>query len=166
MEMSKRDAIILADLEDEAGKVTAEKVVSAARAPDHEWHGRFEWNDSKAAARYRLDQARTLIRSIKFERKSATATVRSIAYVRDPSAAADQQAYVSVARLRTDEEGARDVLIQEFSRIASTLRRVRELARMLELEDQVASMLQQTEGLTDMLRSANRHGGAGEATPS
>ena len=42
----------------------AEDVVSAARDPISPLHGKFEWEDSKAAQQYRLWQARKLIASV------------------------------------------------------------------------------------------------------
>ena len=164
--MSKQDAILLAELEDANGNVTAERVVEAARAEDHEWHHRFEWNDTEAARRFRIDQARTLIRTVRYERKTATATFRSVAYVRDPAADPREQSYVSVIRLRADADRARDALIAESARIASALRRARELANVLELEREVSAMLQQTEGITAMLRAANNHPGASPDAPA
>lgn len=46
------------------GHLTPQAVVEVARANRHPLHKFFEWNDEIAAEAYRLDQARTLIRSI------------------------------------------------------------------------------------------------------
>lgn len=46
------------------GKLTAEQVVSEATDPSSPLHGAFEWDDSMAAHRFRLDQARDLIRRV------------------------------------------------------------------------------------------------------
>jgi hypothetical protein len=47
---------------DESGRTRPEAVVEYARDPTTELHKHFEWNDGSAAASYRLDQARELIR--------------------------------------------------------------------------------------------------------
>ena len=47
------------------GGLDAVQVVDAARDPASALHRYFEWDDSAAAAEYRLDQARAVIRSIK-----------------------------------------------------------------------------------------------------
>ena len=47
------------------GTLTPALVVQTARDPDHPLHGRFEWDDSVAAEKYRLSQGGELIRSIK-----------------------------------------------------------------------------------------------------
>jgi hypothetical protein len=44
------------------GVARPEDVVEAARPPDSVLHSRFQWDDTKAAAQYRLFQARQLLR--------------------------------------------------------------------------------------------------------
>lgn len=46
-------------------RLTPELVVHEARRVDHPLHGRFEWNDTIAAEKYRREQAADLIRSVK-----------------------------------------------------------------------------------------------------
>lgn len=46
------------------GNITPEAVVVEAYSPESAMHSEFEWDDSEAAKQYRLDQARSLIRSI------------------------------------------------------------------------------------------------------
>lgn len=47
------------------GRLTPPAVVEAARNNRHPLHKFFEWDDAVAAESYRLDQARTLIRSVR-----------------------------------------------------------------------------------------------------
>lgn len=148
----KDDSDLLHDLERAHGHVTPEHVVDAARAPDHVWHHRFTWDDSVAAHRYRVDQARTLIRSVRYEIRVENRVLSSVAYVHDPDAAADEQRYVSVARIATDEDRARSALITEFTRVASMLRRARDLAAVLGLSDKIADALDTIEGMALALR--------------
>ncbi len=42
-------------------------VVKAARAEDHPLHKKFDWDDTKAAHKWRLSQARDLIASVRIE---------------------------------------------------------------------------------------------------
>lgn len=51
-------------IERERGALTAEVVVEEAADPSSPLHPAFEWNDSAAAHRYRLEQARALMRSL------------------------------------------------------------------------------------------------------
>jgi|DewCreStandDraft_4_1066084.scaffolds.fasta_scaffold49690_1 hypothetical protein len=46
------------------GRLRPEAVVKAAREPNSALHGYFEWNDAKAARKYRLQQADYLIRAV------------------------------------------------------------------------------------------------------
>ena len=45
---------------------TPEEVVKKAENPDSELHKCFEWDDTKAAYQYRLQQARTVMRNLVF----------------------------------------------------------------------------------------------------
>lgn len=49
------------------GRLTPKAVVNAARDPKHPLNRHFEWDDSKAAEAFRLEQARTIIRIIRVE---------------------------------------------------------------------------------------------------
>jgi hypothetical protein len=46
------------------GKLTADVVVEEAKATKHPLHEFFDWNDRQAAQKYRLEQARHLMRSV------------------------------------------------------------------------------------------------------
>lgn len=82
--MSLRDQ--LQSIYDQHGKLTPAIVVDEARPADHPLHSRFEWDDAVAGERYRLDQARDLIQSIRITRARADsthATARAFLSVRD-----------------------------------------------------------------------------------
>lgn len=56
---------LISDLQairDEHGTLTPALVVDLARDPDHPLHSRFEWDDSVAAEKWRLEQAGQLLR--------------------------------------------------------------------------------------------------------
>lgn len=70
------------------GRLTPEMVVGKARDPNHPLHAHFEWDDVKAGDKYRLDQARNLIRTIKLNYIRADNTrgeVRAFMAVRRPA---------------------------------------------------------------------------------
>lgn len=156
--MMRADAEVLREIEREFGRVTAKHVVEAARANDHPWHDRIDWNDETAAESHRLAQARALIRSVVLRTRTENRILYSPAYVRDPDAAPHEQAYASVVSLRSDEDRARAVVIMEFGRVASALRRARELADVLGLGGEVEDMLAQVEGLSAVLRHGQSEG--------
>lgn len=49
------------------GHLTPDAVVEAAKDRKHVLHRHFEWDDAAAAQQYRIDQARSLVRSIHVE---------------------------------------------------------------------------------------------------
>lgn len=77
----------LLKVREDYGALTPENVVRAAEHPDHPLHNRFTWDNTEAAARWRLHEAANLIRSVKvrFVRPSGESG-RVRAFTRDPSA--------------------------------------------------------------------------------
>lgn len=47
------------------GALYPERIVEVAQDPENPLHSRFEWDDSVAGQRYRLDQARSLVRHVR-----------------------------------------------------------------------------------------------------
>lgn len=72
---------------DKHGRLEPAIVVEEARDASHPLHNRFEWDDSVAAHKYRLEQAHELITSIKITFRKAEDTqersVRAFHAVRD-----------------------------------------------------------------------------------
>lgn len=66
----------------ETGELTPALVVERASSPEHPLHGKFCWDDTEAARRFRLVQAQGVIRSVKVEvRTRPNETVRVRAFV-------------------------------------------------------------------------------------
>lgn len=129
------------------GRLTPDDVVKDAKRKDSPLHELFEWDTRKAAAAYWVEQARQIITSVRVQVRTDTTKVSAVYYVRDPSAEHGEQGYVSVARLRSDADLARDALVAEFSRVADMLRRARELAAVLDAQPEVENLLQTVVGL-------------------
>lgn len=105
--MSLRDQ--LQSIYDQHGKLTPAIVVDVARPADHPLHDRFVWDDAIAGERYRLDQARDLIQSIRITRARADsthATARAYLSVRD----GDGFAYRPTEEVLTDPLSAKMAL--------------------------------------------------------
>jgi hypothetical protein len=64
----------LQQLYDANQRLTPALVLAEARDPDSPLHPLFEWNNDEAAERWRLHQARELIRSVRVVYKPATGT--------------------------------------------------------------------------------------------
>lgn len=148
----REDAQLLAELEGATGHVTPQSVVDAARDADHPWHSRFVWDNAVAGDLYRLVQARVLIRSVRYERVTQDRILQCVSYVRDPNLEGDEAGYISVASLATDEDRARSVVVAEFKRVASALRRAREVAGVLGMSVIIDELAEQVTAMTAALR--------------
>jgi hypothetical protein len=120
-------------------------VVGDASDPDSPLHAYFDWNDANAAHRYRLEQARRLIRSVKLVVETTEDSRAVPVYVRDPAAPDEQQGYRALASIKSDDDGARAVLEREMGRVASCLHRARAVASVLGLEHELDDLLMRTE---------------------
>ena len=113
----------------DAGQLTPSAVIGEARKPESLLHPLFDWDDASAAEAYRLDQARTVIRSVHVVVRSKTDIIRVVRYVRDPDAGREQ-GYVTLESV-TNETRQRRVIIQEINRALGNLRRASDITRAL-----------------------------------
>ena len=91
----------LMDLREKQGYLTPRVVVDDARPPTSQLHDRFEWDDSVAGEKYRLDQARDLIRSVKItyvEPNGKVARTRAFISIESP----ERQEYFPAEEVRDD----------------------------------------------------------------
>lgn len=124
------------------GDLSPEHVVEEARSGDSPLHEFFEWDDTKAAHAHRLQQARTLIRSVKIEVTVDARVLRVPRYVHDP-AREDDGGYVETLSLKSDRTKAMEVLQQEVKRAIACLRRVEGIASALGLKSEIADSIRQ-----------------------
>jgi len=128
------------ELENEQGELTTEVVLKDASDPSSPLHEHFDWDDKEAAHKWRTEQARRLIRSVRLVIHETETKVRSVAYVRDPSKDQSEGGYVSTATLRTDKERARDALVYELQRAESALARAYDVSFALGLNHEVEAL--------------------------
>ena len=76
---------LLALCEKAQGNLTADAVVAEAANKRSPIHHLFEWDDSKAAHAYRIDQARMLLRGIQVRFETHRETFEAPAFCRNPS---------------------------------------------------------------------------------
>ena len=116
--MSLRDH--LQAIYDERGELTPALVVDVARDTTHPLHSRFEWNDTRAAEKFRIYQAHHLIRSVRISytnpQTNASTSIRAFhatkipetnRYVYQPTAVVMQDPMVMrllLAEMRRDWE--------------------------------------------------------------
>lgn len=163
------DAHLAVIAERNGGVLTPDNVVSDAQRPESPlyslsiWKG---WDREKAAHAYWLEAARELIREVRVVMSNETTIISAPFYVRNPDADGDDQGYVSVAEIRNDEDRARAALLAEFKRVADMLRRAREIARALGMEEDVERLIAGVSGLREMVgaKQSKRRGPSEPAT--
>jgi hypothetical protein len=136
------------------GQLIPARVVDAARDPASPLHDKFEWDDSKAAEAHRLNQARTLIRSVKMVVETNQRIITAPAFVRDPTHAARDGGYVHTLSLRSDEDLAREAVIAEFQRASAALKRARDIAAVLGIVDDIDTVTASLAGLIEQTAHA------------
>lgn len=134
------------------GNLTPEVVVRSAQDAESPLHKEFTWDNAEAAHRYRLTQARALIRSAVLIVKTGETRTLLPAFVRDPDKPYREQGYILTAKAKTDEEMAHGVLKDEFARAAAILARAKKLAAYFGMEDEVAEVEEKIHRLQDAVK--------------
>lgn len=103
-----------------AGKLTPEMVVRDAKPKRSPLHKAFEWDDTKAAASFRLVQAGDLIRAIIVVTDEApdAAPVRAFVHVED-----EEKHYTSVQCVMSDKELRAQVINRALKEVTDWQRR-------------------------------------------
>lgn len=123
------------------GSLTPDLVIADAESSDSPLHELFEWNDGVAGHKYRLEQARQVITSVRVVITTEHKAVSTVYYVRDPNAEPTEQGYVSLDRLKSDSDLAKESIVMEFSRAASYLQRARVHAEALGMAQEVDALI-------------------------
>ena len=163
--MAQRVDVIaaLTELEDSRGGLTPDLVLETARDPTSPLHQCFEWDDTVAAHRYRVDQARYLITSHRVEVIYGKVTLACPSYIRDPAMPVHEQGYLNIFRLRTDEELAHEALHQEMEQVSARLARAKVIAVMLDQLDTVEELERRVAAFREELRQARERRAQAEA---
>lgn len=118
---------VLKRLESRVGRLSPPDVVEEAASPDSLLHEFFEWDDVVAGEKYRLEQAQTLIRRVKFEVIVDEATVRSVRYISEPND--DKSMYIAQPKIRSAKH-ASSVMAAELARLLGNVERTLGIARI------------------------------------
>jgi hypothetical protein len=93
---------VLDDMKKKHGTVSSERLVQEASDPNHPLHGEFDWNDTEAAHKWRVEQAARLIRATKY-----------VAFLKEQNETVPLRKYVSLPG-RTGEYGPREKSLKSF----------------------------------------------------
>lgn len=140
------------------GRLTPDAVVDDARDPRSPLHDQFEWDDAKAAHQYRLEQARELIRTVKCQVTVLETVIAAPHYVRDPTAAPEEQGYVAITQVRSERELARRVVHDELGRIIAAIERARAVSEVLGLTKELEDVLARAIGVRERVRAVPKTG--------
>lgn len=125
---------VVEQIEAENGRVTKEKFLDYSRPEDSPTHSIFEWDDSKAAEKYRLEQSLHTIGNLRVVYTSPSNEEASVKAFVNVSAMRDTPAYESIAVALKDDSKRANILnrIQgELDSFVQRNRHIEELADML-----------------------------------
>lgn len=131
----------LAELEVNNGDITPDIVVDDAMNPDSPLHSCFQWDVQKAARAHWRSTARRILSVRYVGHKSSTIVLSTTHYVRDVTKPGNQQGYVSIVKLKTNEERSRDTVRAECVKAESALTRARIVAEVLGVHDEIDALL-------------------------
>lgn len=150
MKKNKRFAIQdrLRQINDERGDMTPALVVEDARDPDSPLHDQFDWSDTAAACKWRLHQARCLIRTVHYTTSVEGVEICVPEWIRNPDAKSEVQGYVrteTIASVESETDVARRAFAIEVDRVLANLNRARRLAVVLGFEKHLDRIIKSTE---------------------
>lgn len=123
------------------GTLTEEAIVSEARTKKHPLHDRFTWDNTAAAKLWRLEEARTLIRSVyvTIERpRHKSVTVR--AYASLPSDRDAGLGYRSITEVMGNRQQRKELLTAALSELEAFKRRFGNLTELVPVFDALESV--------------------------
>lgn len=138
------------------GILTPDAVLKDAKTESSPLHSQFNWNDGEAAHQYRLEQARTLIRTVKVEVVTSSNRVAAPFYIRHPRVETGQQGYGTVAEMKSDKSVAADALSYEFGRAIASLERAVAVAEALGLGHRVSDLLERAREIQSVIPTVNK----------
>lgn len=122
------------------GMLRPAEVVKFAENPETQLHKRFCWDDTEAARRYRVDQARAIIRTTVTVLPRANRVTDAYVSLDDDRAA--RRGYRAMADVMEDGALRRALILQalaELDRVRSRYERLAELAPVFEAAEAIAA---------------------------
>lgn len=140
---------------------TPKAVVDHARNPRSPLHSFFCWDDGVAAERYRIIQARELLR-VRVEIINHTIDLSIPAYVRDVDQKPTDQGYIDLVSVRASETKSRETLIRELTALKGHARRIWGLAETMGVDLDVAGIVSAIDRCTQQASRARTPKRAGK----
>jgi hypothetical protein len=124
------------------GRLDPVELENLARRADNPLHPYLEWDDKVAGRKFRVEQIKELIKSVKVERTTTERTITVRQYHDDPTRTADQSRYISAEALKK-EDLEREALIGLFKQAGTLLKRARDAAVVFGMADDVTKLEEQ-----------------------
>ena len=116
----------LQQIENTEGMITASQVVRNAQDEHSPLHDLFTWDDTVAAHKWRIREARQLIRTVKIDVQMGNETIRTVAYVKDVNVPNATEGYIALGSVKRRDTTS--LVASELKRIASLVHRARGIA--------------------------------------
>lgn len=136
--------------EENGGLVTPAQMVEAARDPGHLFHGCFEWDDTKAAERYRRDQARHVIRSVRIYAEGREVAPAYVAVRVKTDDGASRRGYMESREAAQKENLRAQVLRQALKQMLSMRARFQRFAELAGVWQEVEAIAER-HGMHDLI---------------
>lgn len=121
-------------IERENGKVTAENLINSARPQDSIMHDCFEWNDTEAAEKYRLLEAKNVINQlvkVVVEKDSEQSRgQRAYVNINPQRGFGSKGDYISIERAMSEEETRKIVLKRALEELIAYKRKYQEFSEL------------------------------------
>ena len=149
------EAVLELERIEQNGALTPEAVILSAMSEKSPLHDYFIWDDSLAAKKYRIEQARGLIRSVKIEITVEDRTFRCVKFVQTPTPIPNQSEYVDLHKVL--QSNAVAVMQREVTALIGHVTRAFEIATDREKElpatvaDDLALILAMLENTRDVI---------------
>lgn len=142
----------LRQLEDpNTGALNIDQVIAAARDPNDPMHSEFTWDVNEAANERWRDQARAMIRNVKYEETVTRVELSNVPNYVHTTTELGKDAYMPIDRVRSDQDRARQVINEELARCRAALDRARAVADVIGLR---AQLEQAIEWIVNLQRAA------------
>jgi len=141
------------------GTIEPRQIVADARDKKSPLHTLFEWDKDKAHTIYLEDRAREVIYAVRVEVTVSERMMVVPRFVKNPSVPGNEQGYIELERLLTDEDASRNALVNEFEQAAAKLRRARNIAAFLNCAEQVDAAIANIASARAILDSRPQVGG-------
>lgn len=164
--LTKEQQAALESLADADNYIEPDDVVEEARDVDSPLHEKFEWTDAEAARIQRLDVARGLIRSLRFEVTVEHHVYAAPRYVVDPDRPPKSKRYAALTSIARERVLAQQVLVDEMSRITNAIERARAVAAVLGLNTELQAMLRKATAIRERVVEESRRRSSPGKRPS